>query len=340
MTQFQIIGENIHTSRIVKRAGRHMGHDPAGREAVRFTDASGMVRWLPIPGPILRSQEGERGRVKHVQAALLAGMEGDDADVRSARAYLQAMALRQVAAGASWLDLNVDECSADDAARVGAMEWLVSVIEEVTAVPLALDSSSPNVIRAGLAATRRTAGRPMVNSASQERLEVLELAAAAAGTVVLSAAGASALPTGADERVANATRMVELATRRGLRLGDLYLDPLVLPVAVRPEATAELLAAITTLRQRLGREVHITGGLSNISFGLPARRIVNDVFIALAREAGLDSGILDPELNHPDRPAVPRDTRPWQLAQDLLLGSDPGGRAFLRAHRAGELGGA
>jgi cobalamin-dependent methionine synthase I len=300
MTAFQVIGENIHTSRIMKRAGRHMDHDPAGREAVRFTDASGLVRWLPIPGPVLQSEEWERGRVKHVHAALLAGMQGDGADARSAQAYLQAIALRQVAAGAAWLDLNVDECSADDTGRVRAMQWLVGVIEEVAAVPLALDSSSPNVIRAGLTATRGTAGRPMVNSASLEQLDVLGLAAAAGSAVVLSAAGASALPQGADERVANATRMVELATRRGLRLGDLYLDPLVLPVAVRPEATAELLAAITTLRQRLGGEVHITGGLSNISFGLPARRVVNDVFIALAREAGLDSGILDPELNHPE----------------------------------------
>jgi len=75
-----------------------------------------------------------------------------------------------------------------------------------------------------------------------------------------------------------------------------------------------------------------------VSYGLPARRALNDVFVALAIEAGADSGILDPLVSSPARPATQPGSRVWELALDLLLGRDPFGRAFLQAHRAGELG--
>jgi 5-methyltetrahydrofolate--homocysteine methyltransferase len=117
------------------------------------------------------------------------------------------------------------------------------------------------------------------------------------------------------------------------------VDALVLPVAVDPEIGGHFLDAVRALRTAFGAELHLTGGLSNVSYGLPARKLLNDVFIDLAIAAGADSGIIDPLANDPRRIAgLDRGARPYQLAADLLTGADPYGGEFLRAFRAGELG--
>jgi 5-methyltetrahydrofolate--homocysteine methyltransferase len=113
----------------------------------------------------------------------------------------------------------------------------------------------------------------------------------------------------------------------------------VLPVAVDPEVGGFFLDAVRALRAAFGAQLHLTGGLSNVSYGLPARKLLNDVFIDLAVAAGADSGIIDPLANDLRRIAgLDRGARPYQLAADLLTGADPYGGAFLRAFRAGELG--
>jgi 5-methyltetrahydrofolate--homocysteine methyltransferase len=248
------------------------------------------------------------------------------------------MARRQAAAGASYLDLNVDEVTTDVDARIAAMRWLVAAIEDATDVPLALDSSSAAVLWAGLDAASRRAGAPLLNSAALDRLDVLDFAAGDGCGVVLSATGAGSMPANADERVANGRALIDAAVSRGLDLAALYVDSLVLPVAVDPEAGRSFLDAVRTLRAAFGAGLHLTGGLSNVSYGLPARRLLNDVFIDLAIAAGADSGIIDPLANDPRRIAgLDRGARPYRLTSDLLAGADPYGGEFLVAFRAGEL---
>lgn len=337
--RFIVIGENIHASRVVRRDGRHVVTLPGGQEAVGFADGTGAPRALMLPDSIRDSQDALRGRIKHVRAAVIAGMSAAEPGGSDGRAYLQALAARQIEAGADYLDLNVDELSAADSDRQAAMRWLVGVVEEVSPVPIALDSSSPDVIQAGLEQWQGRVGRPLVNSASLERLDVLDLAAAGGCPVVISAVGTQALPASAEERVANASRMVQAAMQRGLAPGQLFVDPLVMPAAAHPDAAAHCLEAITRLRSSWGPGIHITGGFSNVSFGLPARRLVNDTFLALAIDAGADSGIIDPLTSDPARAvAIDRASRPYQLALDLLLGRDRYGRQFLAAYRAGRLG--
>ncbi len=249
------------------------------------------------------------------------------------------LARRQVEAGADYLDLNVDEASNDVDGRVAAIRWLVGAIEDATPAALALDSSAPEVMRAGLAVATARGGAPLLNSASLERLDVLDLAAAHGCPVVLGASGEGGMPASAAERVANATRIVDEATRRGLALGDLHVDALVLPVAVEPEVGAWFLEAVRTLRATYGPAIHLTGGLSNVSFGLPLRKLLNDVFIDLAADAGADSGIIDPVASDPRRIfAQDRSSRAYVLAADLLAGRDAFGMEFLTAYRAGDLG--
>ena len=336
---FIVIGENIHATRVVLRGGQRVVTLPDGRPALPFTDEADAERLLPVPDATLDGPEGPRQRVKHVKAAVLAGMGGDVGAAELGRSYVRAMARRQAAAGAHFLDLNVDEVSTDVDGRIAAMRWIVEAVEDATDVALALDSSSAAVLRAGLAAAARRAGAPLLNSAALDRLDVLDLAAAEGCAVVLSATGAGSMPANADERVANARALIDAATSRGLGLGALHVDALVLPVAVDPEVGGHFLDAVRALRAVFGAELHLTGGLSNVSFGLPARRLVNDVFIDLAAAAGADSGIIDPVANDLERIAgLDRGARPYQLAADLLTGADPYGGEFLRAFRAGELG--
>jgi 5-methyltetrahydrofolate--homocysteine methyltransferase len=195
------------------------------------------------------------------------------------------------------------------------------------------------VLRAGLAACARRAGPPLLNSAALDRFDVLDLAAGEGVPVVLSASGAGRMPANTEERVANATALIDPATTRGIGLVDLYVDALVLPVAVDPEVGLHFLDAVKALRGAFGPALHLTGGLSNVSFGLPMRRLINDVFIDLAVSAGADSGIIDPVANDPSRVfGQDRAAVSYRLAAGLLTGADAYGGEFLRAFRAGELG--
>jgi 5-methyltetrahydrofolate--homocysteine methyltransferase len=333
---FIVIGENIHATRVLLRAGARVAALPDGGPALPFTDDGGEECLLPVPDVALEGA-GEKQKVKHVKAAVLAGLAGG-ADAELGRGYVRFLARRQADAGADYLDLNVDEVSNDLAVRVAAMEWLVGAVEDATPAALALDSSAPEVMRAGLAAAARAGGAPLLNSASLERLDVLDLAGTEGCPVVLGAAGASGMPGSAAERVANATRIIEEASRRGIPLGGMHVDALVMPVAVEPEVGAWFLEAVSTLRQAHGSEIHLTGGLSNVSFGLPLRKLLNDVFINLAADAGADSGIIDPVASDPRRVfAQDRSSRAYAMAADLLTGRDAYGMEFLTAYRAGKL---
>ena len=335
---FRIIGENVHTTRIVRRPGPLVGIDDEGHEAIRFSDESGAERWLPIPEEEQRTQEYDEGRVKHVRSAVRLAKERDGADAEVGLAYLRAMALRQVECGARFLDINVDEYSHRLPEQIETMRWLVGVLGPLVSVPLSIDSSNLEIIAAGIEAADGSAGPPMLNSASLERVEALELAAASGGAVIVTAAGASGMPSNTEERVENASRMIELALGKRIALDLLYVDPLVFPISVDGEFGEHCLGAFRELRARYGGEIHLTGGMSNVSFGLPGRRLINDVFLVLAIEAGADSGIIDPVTNSVEQAlALDRDSRPFQLAHDVLSGADRHCRAYLKAFRAGDL---
>ena len=146
------------------------------------------------------------------------------------------------------------------------------------------------------------------------------------------------MPQNDVERVTNASRMVDAALSKGIAIRDIYIDALVFPISVDSQFGNHCFEAIRKLRADYGPEIHITGGLSNVSFGLPSRRLINDVFTLLAVEAGADSGIVDPVAsNIPGIFSVDRQSSHYHLAEDLLLGRDRNCKNFLRAYRKGEL---
>jgi 5-methyltetrahydrofolate--homocysteine methyltransferase len=132
--------------------------------------------------------------------------------------------------------------------------------------------------------------------------------------------------------------MIEAALAKGIPMGRLYVDVLVFPISVDSQFVVHCLDAFRALRERYGEEIHLTGGLSNVSFGLPCRKLINEVFINLAVDAGADSGIVDPVANDLNRVfASDKTGRPYQLAQEMLLGRDRNCKNYLRAYRKGEL---
>jgi 5-methyltetrahydrofolate--homocysteine methyltransferase len=330
--EFAVIGENIHTSRVVLRKGKRVSTDPTGREAIRFADGEGRTRYLPIPEKIKSTQDYQEGRVKHVKVALQAAMAGEEEGVE----YLRHLARRQERAGVDFLDLNVDEVSLRYEEQALAMQWLVRAVAGMSPLPLAVDSSRVETLRAGLETAEGR--RCLLNSASLERLEALDLARERGAELVISAAGERGMPEGSEGRLENAARMVEAALARGFAPAALYIDPLVFPIAADTRFGNHCLEAIRRLRARYGPELHVTGGFSNVSFGLPCRHLINEVFLFLAVEAGADSGILDPVSSPLSRvAALDRGTRAFQLTEEMLLGRDTNCKNFLRAYRKGEL---
>jgi 5-methyltetrahydrofolate--homocysteine methyltransferase len=335
---FIVIGENIHTTRVVLRQGKRVARTPEGSEAVVYSDESGDKRYLVIPDEIKRSQDFEEGRVKHVKIAVNAAMSGQNPEASEGVNYLKTMVTRQEQAGADFLDLNVDEVSLRLDEQKSAMRWLVQTIQALSSTRVSVDSSNIEIIRVGLEACDHKAGRPLLNSASLERLEALDLARQLNIPVIVTAAGEKGMPQNDDERVVNASRMVDAALAKGSAISDIYIDALVFPISVESQFGNHCLQAIRRLRERYGPEIHITGGLSNVSFGLPCRRLINDVFIILAVESGSDSGIIDPVTSDLHSVfSVDRESRPFLLAQDMLLGRDRNCKNFLRAYRKGEL---
>jgi 5-methyltetrahydrofolate--homocysteine methyltransferase len=336
---FIIIGENIHASRVVRRDGVRIGSAADGQPAVRVPLDQGGEDLLPVPEAIQATREFGAGRVKHVMAAVQEGVAGGP-HAALAAAYLRWMATRQIRGGASYLDLNVDEVSSEVDGRCAAMAWLVSVVGPASSVPLSLDSSDSAVMIAGLAVhDPQWAGgaAPLINSASVERPDVLEMAVRRGSPVVLSCTGAT-MPTGTEERMVRAVEIIEMALAAGLQRSALHVDPLVIPIGVDAEAGTAYMDAIRQLRERYGPELHITGGISNISFGMPARRLISDVFLDLCVQAGLDSGIVDPVAADIARALSPdRSTDAYRLAADLLNGVDAFGVEFLDAYRSGRL---
>jgi 5-methyltetrahydrofolate--homocysteine methyltransferase len=122
--------------------------------------------------------------------------------------------------------------------------------------------------------------------------------------------------------------LMEKAEKYGISADRIFIDPLVTAIATAGDSLASFTEAVTKIKNRYPA-VHITGGLSNISFGMPSRRALNQQFLALAMEVGMDSAIMDP---------CSRETRAALYAAEALLGRDKNCRRYLQAYRAGTIG--
>ena len=342
-TPFLIVGENIHATRVLKRAGKHAvdaRRTAASGSAFEAADGSRLVLPGP-PGPPRRPRLRRRAR-SSTSRARSAGASTAATQAATAAAYIQALAARQERTGADWLDLNADEVSPGlgDAAR-GAMAWLVETVEATAGVPVSIDSSDVAVLAAGVAASTPARGpaAPQLGVDRATRGPRPRRRDRLRGRSSRRAAPAACRPT-----PRSACRTRSSSSRRpwpaGIPADHLYVDPLVLPVAVEPEAPVHVLEAARQLRAEYG------------DVDPPDRRPVQ----RLVRDAGAA-----PAQRHVHRPrgrgrastagsstrwrrtsprvfGADRDSEPYRLAADMLLGRDPFGGEYVLAFREGRLG--
>ena len=218
------------------------------------------------------------------------------------------------------------------------MRWTVETVQEVSSVPPCVDSSLSEIIAVGLDAYDGRAGRPLLNSVAFERIDCLDLALSHDARIKVMATGTEGMPSDAAERVENVKGVLEHVSAKGIGLDDVFVDGIVFLISVDSQNCNHYFDAVRMLREIYGAELHIGGGLSNVSFGMPKRRLINQAFIYLALEAGIDSGILDP-VQTKIASALDLDTSSEAvgLALDMLLGRDDFCMNFIQAFRAGRL---
>lgn len=241
-------------------------------------------------------------------------------------AFIAALARGQVEGGCRYLDVNAG--SAPDR-EPDDMAWLVRTVQEACEAPLCLDSANPQALEAGLALVVRT---PLVNSVSGEKARVegvLPLAVKyRTGLVLLALGGDKGVPPTPEGRLEVIHSLVALARAGGLPEDGLFVDPLVTAISTGRDNAQITLETIRRVKAAYP-SAHITCGLSNISFGMPLRSLINRTFAALAVQAGLDSAIADPN---------DRELLGTLLAAEMLAGLDRNCLHFNRAYRAGKIG--
>ena len=251
---------------------------------------------------------------------------GKAIEARDAK-FLQNLAKLQQESGAQYIDVNVSSTKGRDYDKE-SMEWAVERIQEVVDVPLAIDTPDHQVLEAGL--RRKKHKESMINSidAEQERLEaVLPIAKEFDSNIIALAMGKEGIPSSTEGRLKACEKVAESAQKYGIALEKLYFDPLVLSIATD---TSQGIVTLKTLKEIKSRfpEAKTALGLSNISFGLPKRPLINRSFLLVAIYLGLDSAILDP---------LDKKLMSVIKAGELVLGKDNYCKNYLKAYREGLL---
>lgn len=203
--------------------------------------------------------------------------------------YLKDLARRQANSGASAIDIN----AAASSNEIENMKWLVNLVQEVVDVPLCIDSPSAEALAIGL---EHCKGRAVINSITAEKerwAEVLPLVQQFKSKVVALCMDNRGMPETVSDRLRVADVLVNGLTAAGVSPDDIYLDPLLKPLGVNHLYGLEALDSTRQLHERFP-SVHIVSGLSNISFGLPERKLINRTFMVMSVFAGMDAFILDP----------------------------------------------
>ena len=206
--------------------------------------------------------------------------------------YILTQALSQVSGGAEILDVNVGHPEIDEKKM---MVRVLKAIQSVCDAPLQIDSTKPDVLDAGL---RYYNGKPIVNSVNGEEkslASVLPLVKKYGASVVGLTLDENGIPKTAEGRFEIAKRIVERAEALGIDRKDVYIDCLTLTVSAEQDACRETLKALHRVKTELGCKTCL--GVSNISFGLPNRELVNRTFLTIALEEGLDLPIINPNID-------------------------------------------
>lgn len=257
-------------------------------------------------------------RINSSRKTIAAAMSAGD------RAFIQQEARIQAEAGAHYIDVNAGAFLGEETEK---LKWTIEAVQEATDLPLCIDSPDPEVIRALLPLVK---ARPMINSITLEpaRLEgILPFVAQYDAKVIGLCQSEDSIGHTEQEKVELAGRLVEQVRAAGIPIENLYIDPLVSPLGADAASATATLDAIGRIMTEFPG-VHTTCGLTNVSHGLPLRKLVNRTFLVACVLRGLDSAILDPtdrQLYGALRAAV------------MVAGRDDFCMEYIQAYRAGRL---
>lgn len=232
----------------------------------------------------------------------------------------------QISAGAQFIDIN---CASGTGNEAQDMDWMISVIQSQSKnVNICIDSPSYLAIDRALAVYKGR-GSVMINSITGEESRIrniLPLAMKYKAKVIALTMDEKGMPSTAEERFEAAKNILERLKQEGLSAEDIYFDPLIRPVSTEPTQAREFLKSLPLIKS-LGN-VRTICGLSNVSFGLPNRSLMNSVFLSMAIEAGLDAALLDP---------LDKNIASALAASKVLLCEDEYCAGYIKAFREGIL---
>ena len=231
--------------------------------------------------------------------------------------YIRQLAATQIANGADILDVNVGVAGLDD---VSLLPEVIQIVTDEVDIPICIDTPNPEALAAALSVTP---GKPLVNSVNGEEASlntVLPLVKEFNAAVIALTMDDDGIPNDPEKRLAVAAKIIERASKAGIPIEDIVVDPLVMTVGADSQAAVVTIKTIKLVKENFG--VNINLGASNVSFGLPDRHTVNQSFLALAMGAGATCAI-----THPRKLGL------TIRAIDLLLGRDDFGMRYITCWR-------
>jgi 5-methyltetrahydrofolate--homocysteine methyltransferase len=235
------------------------------------------VRQLIIIGELINSTRDE---VKEA----LANREGE---------IIRKLARDQHEAGADFIDINAATSMEKE---VEDTKWLVNIVqEELEGVRLSIDTPNPEAMAKGLELCKE---KPMINSITNEKerkKEILPLVKEYEAEVIALAMGSGGMPKSAEDRLTEARELIQTLTDVGVKEERIYIDPLAMSIGSNQDQACIVMDTIRTIKGEY--EVKTSVGLSNVSFGLPDRSLINRTFLAILLSHGLDAAIMDPTNN-------------------------------------------
>ncbi|MHB0913239.1 MAG: methyltetrahydrofolate cobalamin methyltransferase [Armatimonadota bacterium] len=259
-------------------------------------------------------------RINTSRKAIAPAVEGRDTE------FIIDTAKKQYEAGARYIDANAGTLLEGEP---DAVEWLVTTIQGAVDVPICIDSPNPTAIESALKVHK---GQALINSITDEQGrfgKIAPLVKEYNTKVIALSMGDGGIPPNAEGRITVARSLIDKLTGMGMKLDDIYVDPLVYPVATGPQYGVAVLETIRTVKREYPG-VHAICGLSNVSHGLPVRKLLNQAFLVMCMEAGLDAAIIDP---------LDQRLMALLLASEAILGIDDSCAEYLIAAREGKFEG-
>lgn len=239
--------------------------------------------------------------------------------------FIKQRAIAQTEAGATYIDCCA---SVEEDVEVETLKWMIDCIQEVSDLPIAVDSPSPKVLKEVFSYCKQPG---LINSVSGEGDKIDVLFPAIADTkweVVALLSDDTGIPQSAEDRLRVFDKIMAKAKEYGIAPSRIHIDPLIEMLCTSEDGIAMVEEVMHEIRKQYPT-IHITGAVSNISFNLPVRRLLNMSFTVLAMKAGLDSAILDP---------CNRDLMGLIYATEAMLGLDDYCMEYISAYREGLIG--